>query len=445
MSVQPGLNILQRALSLLPRVSDGLGGIVSNIGWLFADKFIRIFISLGVSIWVARYLGPEQFGYLSYAQNFVVILAAVAGMGVDAIVLRELSKRGAESNLILGSALAIKNLCALLIFIGLFVVVSCGWVDKSNSLLILVISISLFFQGFSLVEVYFQSLVKSKYIVFFSLAAVLLSSLLKVALIVMEAELFWFAVSLLLDGFLHAIALLCCYRFFLGKDIMVWAFRLRESTSLLKDSWSLMVGGLAFVAFYSLDFLIIEAVFSGRDVGIYAAAFRFFVIWHFVPGVVINSFKPSVVRLMGTLKYQMQIELVTGLLLWFSIFMFIVVWLGADFLIEFAYGADYDQAADILRLMIFANIFVFFFSCWNSWHIIEGRSGYVMVSNLLAVFIKLSLVYLFLEDTGMQGLVYFGVLGMSLSFIILSFGDKKTLALAVNSFLLPFRYINAKN
>lgn len=423
----------------------GLGEIVSNIGWLFADKFIRIFISLGVSIWVARYLGPEQFGYLSYAQNFVVILAAVAGMGVDAIVLREISRREPESNLILGSALAIKSLCALLVFIGLVLVIGCGGIDESNALIVLVIAVSLFFQGFSLVEVYFQSLVKSKYIVFFSLAAVLLSSFLKIIMVAVEAELFWFAASFLIDGLLNVIALLCCYRFVLGKNIMAWSFRLRESIALLKDSWSLMVGGLAFVVFYSLDFLIIEAVFSGHDVGIYAAAFRFFVIWHFVPGVVINSFKPSVVRLMGTPKYQVRIEMVTGLLLWFSILMFVVVWLGADILIGFAYGADYDQAADILRLMIFANIFVFFFSCWNSWHIIEGRSGYVMVSNLLAVFIKLSLAYLFLEDTGMQGLVYFGVIGMSLSFVILSIGDKKTLILAINSFLLPFRYVNVKS
>ncbi len=432
-------------LKRLQMMPIGMSSIVSNISWLFADKLIRIFLTLAVSVLLARYLGPEQFGRLSYAQNFVVILAAISGMGLDAIVLRELSRREKESNVILGSAFVLKGIGAGLVFLVLLFYTSFGWGGESKEILLIIMSASLFFQGFGLVDVYFQSLVKSKYIVFFSLVAVLFSSLVKVFLIYFEADLFWFAVSMLLDAILQAIAFLFCYRLVLGKSLFFWVFRLDEAFFLFKDSWSLMLAGLAFVIFYSFDFIIIEAVFGEYEVGVYAAAFRFFVIWHFIPGMVVNSFKPSVVKLLGTPAYQRRTELVTGLLLWFAIGVFFVVWIGGDLFIEFAYGQDYAQAAHLLKIMIFSNIFVFFFSCWNTWHVIEGRSLYVMVSNLLAVIIKLILTYFFLEDFGLQGLVYFGVLGIFLSFIILSLGSKKTLLLAINSLLAPFRFLNVKS
>jgi|GEM_PF-5865723 len=36
--------------------------ILDNIGWLFLDKVLRMGVGLLVGVWVARYLGPEQFG-----------------------------------------------------------------------------------------------------------------------------------------------------------------------------------------------------------------------------------------------------------------------------------------------------------------------------------------------------------------------------------------------
>ena len=32
-----------------------------NTSWLFAEKILRMGIGLLITIWLARYLGPEQF------------------------------------------------------------------------------------------------------------------------------------------------------------------------------------------------------------------------------------------------------------------------------------------------------------------------------------------------------------------------------------------------
>ena len=52
--------------------------IVDNIGWLFIDRFLRMGVGLLVGVWVARYLGPAQFGMLNYALAFVALFGVVA-------------------------------------------------------------------------------------------------------------------------------------------------------------------------------------------------------------------------------------------------------------------------------------------------------------------------------------------------------------------------------
>ena len=71
---------------------EGFLKYLKNTSWLFGEKILRIVVGLFVGIWVARYLGPEQFGLFSYAQSFVGLFTAIATLGLDGIVVRELVK-----------------------------------------------------------------------------------------------------------------------------------------------------------------------------------------------------------------------------------------------------------------------------------------------------------------------------------------------------------------
>jgi len=43
----------------------------ANTSWLLGERILRMLTSLFVGIYVARYLGPERFGLLSYTLFFV--------------------------------------------------------------------------------------------------------------------------------------------------------------------------------------------------------------------------------------------------------------------------------------------------------------------------------------------------------------------------------------
>lgn len=54
-----------------------LRAIIANAGWLFADRILRMGASLVVGVWIARYLGVQQYGLFNYALAFVTLFTPV--------------------------------------------------------------------------------------------------------------------------------------------------------------------------------------------------------------------------------------------------------------------------------------------------------------------------------------------------------------------------------
>ena len=136
-----------------------------------------------VGVWVASYLGPEKFGLLSYAGSFVGLFSAIATLGLDGIVVREIVKYPEEENEILGTAFILKLFGAILTLIVLYVAIHFTSNDKYTNTLIFIIASAVIFQAFNVIDMYFQAKVMSKYVVFANSISLLISSIVKIWLI----------------------------------------------------------------------------------------------------------------------------------------------------------------------------------------------------------------------------------------------------------------------
>ena len=82
--------------------------VLKNISWLFFGEVIRIFGGLFIGIWVARYLGPNDFGVLNYALAYTALFGIFVKLGLDKIVIREVVKKDRLTNYLLGTAFGLK-------------------------------------------------------------------------------------------------------------------------------------------------------------------------------------------------------------------------------------------------------------------------------------------------------------------------------------------------
>ena len=167
--------------------------------------------------------------------------------------------------------------------------------DKYTHLMITIITLGIFFQSFNVIDCYFQSQVQSKCVVTVQFIQLLITSLIKIILILNKASLIWFAIVFTIDQALLAILLLSIYRW--KKEwFSVFSIRWELATQLFKNAWPLIFSGMMVSIYMKIDLIMIKEMLDVKAVGIYAAAVKLCEVLYFLPVVVMSSLFPAIVE-----------------------------------------------------------------------------------------------------------------------------------------------------
>jgi PST family polysaccharide transporter len=365
----------ERATAVLgTRVSPGLRRIAANTSWLMLDRLVRLGMAAVVGVWIARYLGPTRFGTLSYAIAFVTLFGAFATLGLDSIVIRDLVRAPGERHEIVGTAFALKAgggaIAALLAFGGIFLLRPH---DTTTQILVAVVAASTIFTAFDVIDLSFQSEVASKYVVFARTSAFVVSSIARIALILVAAPLAAFGAMVTVEAALAALGLVLVYRR-CGGSLGLWRRRTSRARTLLGQGWPLMFSGVAIAIYMKIDQVMLGQMASDRDVGIYAAAVRLSELWYFIPLTIVSSVFPAIIRAreVDQQVYTERILQLFSLMAAIALTIAIPMTFLATPLVTFAFGAPYAAAGPVLSVHIWASLFVFWGVAQGPWFVTEG-------------------------------------------------------------------------
>ena len=407
-----------------------------NTSWLFGEKILRMIVGLFVGIWVARYLGPERFGLFSYAQSFVGLFTAIATFGLDGIVVRELVKDESRRDTLLGTAFWLKVLGAFFTLGFLGIAVHFTTNDHFTNIIIFIIASATIFQSFNVIDMYFQSKVMSRYVVFANIASLLITSTIKIVLILNKAPLIDFVWVVLFDSFILAMGYMYIY-VHNHLSFKSWIFKLGVAKELLRDSWPLMLGGFSFVIFSNIDNIMIKEIMSNSYVGIYKSAYRLVTLWYFLPGLVLSSLMPSLINSHNNSELFMhRLLIVSTLLVWVALAIFLIYSILNKAIIQISYGEQYINATALLGSLAAVNILIFFNSVWNYWMTIENLTKRTLLFHLCTAVLNIILNYFFIHKYGVIGAVYALLVSLSITYIIFGMYDKRILKLFIESVFL---------
>ena len=390
---------------ILLKHHQGFMKYFKNTSWLFFEKMLRMFVGLFVGIWVTRYLGPERFGLFSYAQSFVGLFVVIATLGLDGIVVRELVKDESRTNDLIGTAFYLKLIGAILTLLVLVIATQFTSNDRYTNLLVFIIASATIFQSFNVVDLYFQSKVLSKYVVFSNIISLFISSIVKITLILINAPLVAFAWAILFDSIVLALGFIYFFLKYSISEIKKIKFNKTIAISLLKDSWPLILSGVVISIYMKIDQVMIQDMLGSEAVGQYAAATRLSEIWYFIPTILVSSLFPAIVnaRKQSEELYYSRLQKLFDLVVWIAIVIALPMTFLSDMIVDILYGKQYSQAASVLMIHIWASIFVFLGVISSNWYINENlqllaflRAFYGMISN---IFLNLLLI----TKYGIQG------------------------------------------
>jgi O-antigen/teichoic acid export membrane protein len=330
-------------------------------------------VALFVGVYVARYLGPERFGLLSYAGSFVGLFMALATLGLDGIMVRELVKTPERRDELLGTAFWLKAGGAILMFAGIAAAVPFTHNDTQTNILIVIIAFAVIFQAFNVIDFNYQAEVKSKYVVYAQLVSLVISSITKLVFVWIAAPLVWFACVILLDAVVLAAGMTAMYLKNTGK-IWYWKWRWQTAKELFRDSWPLILSGMVISIYMKIDQVMIKEMLDAEQVGLYAAAVKLSEAWYFVPVAITSSVFPAIINAKKQSEelYYQRLQKLYDLMVWLAVAIALPTTFLAPWVIRVLYGEAFLPAAGVLSIHIWAGVFVFLGVASGKWFITEN-------------------------------------------------------------------------
>jgi O-antigen/teichoic acid export membrane protein len=379
-----------------------------NTSWMMGEQALRMIAGLFVGIWVARYLGPEQFGLFSYVLAFTALFSGISKLGLDGILVHEIVIQPNKRDVLLGTAFWLKVFGALLVIVLIALTLPFTSNDGVTSIYIFIIAAGMLFQAFEVIEFYFQSQVLAKLVSTCKVIQLVISSFLKIILVLTESKLIWFFLVALFDTVTLAFSLFIAYKTQKNHTSFYRFFDISNAKYLLKYSWPLILSSIIFMIHMRIDQIIIKEMLGEYEVGIYSAAIRLSEVWFFIPVMITSSLFPSIIKAKkysGTL-YVERLQWLYTFMVWLAICIALPITFLSNWLVTILYGAAYSAAGKVLMIHIWSGVFVFLSSAFGKYLIIENITMVNFYRVFYGAIINILLNLIFIPRFGIVGSAY---------------------------------------
>lgn len=394
------------------------GPVVLNIVWLSIDKVLKLVIGLVVGIWVARYLGPLQWGKLNYISAFVTILIALAKLGMDGFLTKEILLHPDSKNETLGTSFFIRVVIIpilLLSVLGYFYIEN---LEQEYYWLFAFLSLNVVIVPLDLIDLEFQSRLQSKFTIVSKNIAYVLGAVVRLYLILTQQSILWFAAAMGFEAVLSYIFLLFVYQ--KNDNILKWKFSKSLSMRLLNDGWPFVLASLAVILYVRLDQIMIANMVGEEELGLFSSATKISDIFVFLPIAVSGSFFPSLVsaKKMGEEDFIHKIQVLINWMMRISLFLALVITLFSHQIIQALFGYEFIAAGSILSVHIWALVPMFLGVATSQYLVVENLQRFSLYRTLLGLGTNVLLNIFLIPKYGALGAAFATTISQSMAAIL---------------------------
>lgn len=315
-------------------------------------------ISLVVVIYLARYLGVEEFGKYNFVFAYLAFFGIITDLGLADILVREMSRDVKSIPKMIGNAHVIKLILSVVAVLLSILVINIMDYPADTTKYIYVASIMLLFQSFSdNYRSFFQTTLKMEYEVTAKLIVKVLSAAIVLYLIVTQGTLFQIIALLTIAELLRTILNYIYARKFVRARFEI-SFKLWKQ--LFKESLPIALSSVFLIIYHRIDVLMLSMMIKGGAgdiaIGLYSAAYKLSEPLGMVPYAIIISLFPIMSKLFKDSKEELIRSYEIGLK--FIIVMMLPIAVGttliADKIIQLIYDPSYIGSIPALQILIWA-------------------------------------------------------------------------------------------
>jgi len=416
--------------------------VVKNTFVLLAGQAALIASSAITTLFLARGLGPDQFGEYNAVIAFVGLFLPIANFGLDIILVRELSQNPKQAARILGAGILVRLATSVIAI--LFCIGSSWYFGYSpfEKMLITLWSLSLLLSSGQLFQTPFALELNNLRPVRVTSIAALTGTLLKLIMVLAGLPLASYLVLDLLTTLTTSIFLWraahrhSSIRPEWNTDRQVWS-------TLLHDCFPLFVSSIFIAVYHRIDQQFLLMWKGTAEVGEYASAVRVAELLNLVPVFLMRSAFPIIAAAAGKFESNAPVQLSRRCYRYLFITAFPVLFVGialAPETINLLYGKNYFGAAPALPWLMGAEIPIIAGIVYGHFSIASNLQRFDVLFTFINMCTNLGLCIVLIPEHGLVGAAIASLISYSLS-IPLQFLFKATREFSIALILEAIRFL----
>lgn len=374
-----------------------------NAFWIIGERIISVGATTVVTIFSARVLGASDFGTLNYGLTLTTLFLAVMKLGIDSIIVNELIKHRHREGEFLGTSILLRLVASLLSI--LLIALTLAVLNSGQDIVIIVAlvqSVILPFQAMHVLDYWFQSHLRSKYVSIAKTTATLLSSAYSAYLLLSGKGVIWFAASTVLTGALIAALLWIFYKKQGGSS---FTFTISAAKYLLGKSHHFIAANIMSLTYVQIDKVMIGNMTNSAQLGLYSAALMISTAWLFLPDSLITSFRPTILssRLISRTLFLSKLKQLYFTVFWLCTVVCLLITIFAPLIVPFLFGEDYSDSIVVLQVAVWFVPFSILGTARGIWIVGEEKGAYVKYYLFCGVLMNISLNLILIPAAGILG------------------------------------------
>ena len=378
---------------------------IANSLWLIGEKVLVLAASLLTNLILARHLGAELFGIYSYALALATIITPFCALGLNAIVSKYILEAPEEQGKILGTAVLIRCVAAIVVFVLTTTILwpyLLQWEEYSRELQLVFMAGC--FSSLLVFDYFLQARLKSKLAAVWRSATLYSFSLLKLVAVYLDVGLDVLLYILAVELLVGYLGFPLLYRVAGGRVGELCYSPVWARTLLGRGKW-LMLSGIAAIVNLKIDQLMLASMTTAEELGIYSVAARMSEAFYFIPIALVASYFPKLLekRIACAAMYENELQKLTSLLALLALVFAFATTVFSTPLIRLLFGEEYLASGQILAIHVWAGVFVFQRELLSKWLIAEDLVKISLMTQCVGALTNVGLNVLLIPLYGAMG------------------------------------------
>ncbi len=334
--------------------------IGKNTALLYSSQIISYIFTFFYTVYLARFLGAEGYGILSFALAFSGIFSILTDLGLSTLTVREVSRDKSLTMKYLENGFAIKIILSLISFAIIVFLINIFEYSQSTVNVVYLVSLSVILTS---ICGFFYSIFQAHENMEFQSFGQVLNSILMIfgvlIVIYLESTVIMVALIYLISSIItfFYVFVIFLWNFSMPKIKLDWKFW----KITLKESLPFGITGISVMTYTYIDSVLLSIFEGNVVVGWYNAAYKLVLFFVFIPTTINIAIFPVMSKF--HISSQESLKLLNEKYFKFMLIIGIPIAVGTTLLSEkiiaLIFGAGYTQSIIALQILIWTIVFTF--------------------------------------------------------------------------------------